>query len=287
MGLRTLLGREGYVGRWRTTLWDNARASPLPPMLFLERASTQSYGQRNERVRPTGAVPDRAGTVASSVKTFAACALLILAPAVTRSSDGIVTVMPALSRLLVAQADEQQGDVLPGPPEPPSPPTPPPSAPPAETPPTAPFADEARSTPPPSVPPGQWVYAEQYGWVWMPYADDYAYVPPDGTGEPCMYVFYPAMGWTWVVAPWVWGFGPWPHFGTRGPSHFAWYRHGWWRSPRHWNFSPMPSFVFHGVRAVPHRGSFVLRSQPTRHTIGRGEVDGHSEGGKHGGGGHR
>src|SRR5512138_1067308 len=55
------------------------------------------------------------------------------------------------------------------------PPTPPPSesppAPPSENPP----APQAQAQAPSSVPPGQWVYTEQYGWIWMPYADAYTY----------------------------------------------------------------------------------------------------------------
>jgi hypothetical protein len=119
----------------------------------------------------------------------------------------------------------------------------------------------------------------------MPYGEDYTYVPPDGYGEPYVYVYYPAIGWNWVVAPWVWGFGPWPFFGVHGPFHFAWYRHGWWRSPWRWHFAPAPRFVFHGVRPVPlHRG-FVLRSAPAGHAfVGRaGGVHG-PVGGFHGGG---
>jgi hypothetical protein len=41
-----------------------------------------------------------------------------------------------------------------------------------------------------AVPAGQWVYTQQYGWVWMPYGDAYSYVPPDGQGQPYEYVVY-------------------------------------------------------------------------------------------------
>ena len=63
---------------------------------------------------------------------------------------------------------------------------------------------------------GQWVYTEQYGWVWMPYGDKYTHLPPDGS-TPNMYVYYPDAGWCWVVAPWLWGWGPMPYFGLWGP----------------------------------------------------------------------
>ena len=125
---------------------------------------------------------------------------------------------------------------------------------------------------------GQWVYTQQYGWVWMPYGDAYSYVPPDGEGEPYEYVYYPAYGWTWVVAPWIWGFGPWPYFGVFGPAHFGWFGHGWWRSPWRWHFRPAPfrgGFAFHGFRPAPFRGGVG----------GRGFV-GHASRAGGGGGGH-
>ena len=35
-------------------------------------------------------------------------------------------------------------------------------------------------------------------------------------------------GWRWVLAPWVFGLGPWPYF-VHGPRLFAWYKHPWFR----------------------------------------------------------
>ena len=140
----------------------------------------------------------------------------------------------------------------------------PPTAAPAETPPSPPAKPPA---PPAQVragaqaaPSGQWVYTEQYGWVWMPHGDAYSYVPPDGYGEPYEYVYYPAYGWSWVVAPWIWGFGPWPYFGVYGPAHFGWYGHGWWRTPWHWHFTPSRfhgGFASHGGRTAPFRAGVV------------------------------
>jgi hypothetical protein len=69
---------------------------------------------------------------------------------------------------------------------------------------------------------GQWVYTEQYGWVWMPYGDKYTHLPPDGS-TPNMYVYYPDGGWCWVVAPWLWGWGPMPYFGLWGPRYYGWF----------------------------------------------------------------
>ncbi|HEX9401939.1 MAG TPA: hypothetical protein VF912_17650 [Anaeromyxobacter sp.] len=129
---------------------------------------------------------------------------------------------------------------------------------------------DAAPLPPPSaggVPDGQWVYTQQYGWVWMTYDDAFTYVPPGGAGEPLEYLYEPTYGWTWVVSPWVWGIGPWPYFGRRGPSPFAWYRHGWWRSPSRWRYRPAPArdqATAHGIRPAPHRGERRARSAPER-----------------------
>jgi hypothetical protein len=115
------------------------------------------------------------------------------------------------------------------------------------------------------VPSGEWVWTQQYGWVWMPYADGYTYVPPDGAGEPSMYVYYPAYGWTWVVAPWIWGWGPWPRFGGFGPAHFAWYGHGWWRTPGRWRGTTAP---FHGGFGGRGGGrAFPARQAPSRGVV--------------------
>ena len=73
---------------------------------------------------------------------------------------------------------------------------------------------------------GQWVYTQQYGWLWMPYGSEYVYSPDADSdyAEPYAYVYEPAYGWNWVVAPWVWGFGPRVSFGFFGPWRFPWYR---------------------------------------------------------------
>ncbi len=168
----------------------------------------------------------------------------------------------------------------------------PPTAPLEEAPPPAP----SKLPPPPSsVPEGQWVYTAQYGWIWMPYADAFTYVPPSGYGAPYMYVYYPSYGWSWVVAPWVWGFGPWPYFGFYGAARFGWYGHGWWRYPGQWHYGPGPhrgvwpsyggrpgpyfgarpapppsggSFPSRGIAPAPHRGGGVAagpHAAPPRH----------------------
>ena len=72
---------------------------------------------------------------------------------------------------------------------------------------------------------GQWVYTQQYGWVWMPYGSQYTYAPTQAGVYPSEYVYYPSYGWTWIAAPWVFGWGVSPYFGAYGPSHFGWYHH--------------------------------------------------------------
>lgn len=75
---------------------------------------------------------------------------------------------------------------------------------------------------------GQWVYTSQYGWVFMPYAQNYTYVPANG--YPFMFVYGSGWGWRWLSAPWVFGIGPAPYWGPRGYSYFAWHAHPWFAS---------------------------------------------------------
>jgi hypothetical protein len=95
-----------------------------------------------------------------------------------------------------------------------------------------------RLRPPNRLPPGR--HGHQ-----APYGDAYSYVPPGGCGEPYEYIYYPSYGWTWVVAPWVWSFGPWPHFGSSVPGN-----------------SSMAASAFHGIRPAPFRSGVVVRSAP-------------------------
>ncbi len=84
--------------------------------------------------------------------------------------------------------------------------------------------DAARSL---GVPSGQWTFTQQYGWVWMPYGAAYTFTPDYDNGDPYMYVYYPSAGWTWVTAPWLWGWGPMPFVGVSGGVNFVWYGRGW------------------------------------------------------------
>jgi len=129
---------------------------------------------------------------------------------------------------------------------------------PATPPPEALPSPPSQRPPPPvaQAPRGQWIHTAQYGWVWMPYADAYTYVPPGGAGEPYAYVYGPSFGWSWVVAPWIWGYGPWPYFGIAGPRFYGWYGHGWWRNPGRWHYAPRPwgGHRHSVVGPAPHRG---------------------------------
>ena len=78
-------------------------------------------------------------------------------------------------------------------------------------------------------------------------------MPPSGVGEPLEYVFYGG-AWTWIAAPWVWGYGPRPYWGRGPPNRFAWYRHGYWRQPQRWRYAAPPergAFAHRGMRPPP------------------------------------
>lgn len=76
---------------------------------------------------------------------------------------------------------------------------------------------------PAAVPAGQWVFTQQYGWVFMPYGDGFVSVA--SPSAPSMYVYSAPVGWRWVAAPWVLGTGPSVWFGTGGGVRFGWYAH--------------------------------------------------------------
>jgi hypothetical protein len=71
-----------------------------------------------------------------------------------------------------------------------------------------------------------------------------------------MYLYFPAYGWRWVVAPWVWGIGPRPYFGVYGWARYPWYGHGF---GRWYGFRGGPVWAGHGwghpgwvARPAPH-----------------------------------
>jgi hypothetical protein len=169
-------------------------------------------------------------------------AVLVLAPALVLAQDSEWQTEPAPPQAQAPQTPEPQE-------------VPPP--PPAEQP-SAPQQPQANAQPEgqvtAAVPPGQWVYTQQYGWVWMPYSDAYTSVPPGDSGVPYAYVYYPAWSaWTWVAAPWVWGIGPWPFFGFYGAVSFGWYAHGWWAYPAYYHYPYSP---YHGYAPYPRTGGW-------------------------------
>lgn len=205
---------------------------------------------------------------------------LALVPALARPNVDVSAVRAPGDAPLLAQADSTpnpgQGAATTS------------ASPPEQAPPPAPSEIPAapRSQPQAAgVPPGQWVYTDQYGWVWMPYGDAYTSVPADGYGEPYMYLYYPSYGWTWAIAPWVWGWGPWPYFGAYGPSRFGWYGHGWWRTPGRWHAGPgfRGGFASHGFRPAPFRGGMGYRGGYAGGRFGGGYANGRFGGGYAGG----
>ena len=97
---------------------------------------------------------------------------------------------------------------------------------------TAPAASAASAVPMPS---GQWVFTQEYGWLWTAYEQMYAQVVENtarrfgysAVAYQCAY--HPAFGWRWVVAPWILRFGAVPYWGALGPERFTWYVHPWFR----------------------------------------------------------
>ncbi len=89
----------------------------------------------------------------------------------------------------------------------------------------------------------------------MPYGAQYTFTPAYDYGNPYMYVYYPAVGWTWVDAPWLWGWGVVPYFRPGVTVTFGWYGRGW--GP-HWRGGYRPERYRHRtwVRSRPHRAPY-------------------------------
>ncbi len=136
-------------------------------------------------------------------------------------------------------------------------PTPP--APPQQTQPTPPAAP---TTPPTTeVPAGQWVYTQQYGWVYAPYAQAYTYVAPDAAVAQS-YVWRVGIGWGWLLSPWIFSIGPRPYWGAYGPRYYAWHARPWFRPhvyPMGPRFSPYHRIGPGPFHARPHGGPFSPR----------------------------
>ncbi len=87
---------------------------------------------------------------------------------------------------------------------------------------------------------GQWVWTERYGWVWVPAEAS----PLEVQGEPYVYLYTPAYGWTWFDSPWGW-YGPDGGWGWARP----WYGSYW--GPRY------HAYASPGVQVAPpaHRAA--------------------------------
>jgi hypothetical protein len=94
--------------------------------------------------------------------------------------------------------------------------------------------------------------------VWIPYDRQFVYVPGDPQVFPEQYVYYPVYGWRWVVAPWVYGYGPQPWWGPRGVVVFSWYAHPWFRVGGYWGWGGYRGWGYYrgwmGPRAWGARG---------------------------------
>ena len=155
--------------------------------------------------------------------------LLAAAPAFVFAQASDPNAPPAPS----SQAYPAEGST---PSEPPPTEAPPPPQAESQLPPPPQQDSQSGIPPPASEPAGQWVYTGQYGWLWMPYDRQYTYIPGDPQVFPEVFVYYPVYGWRWVVAPWVYGWGPAPYWGVRGPRFFVWYAHPWFRVGGYWGW---------------------------------------------------
>jgi hypothetical protein len=160
----------------------------------------------------------------------------------------------------------------------------------------------------------------------MPYGNQYVSEGSTDDEDPYAYCYEPDDGWTWLAAPWIWGWGSYPYFGALGPGRFGWYRglmhsgYGWGRyrggGPGHAGYARggfarsyhaggagLRGGGFHGggfsrgfgrgFGGGFHGGGFgggVHRAPMTptlRFSGGGGFGGGHAGGGFHGGGGFR
>jgi hypothetical protein len=139
---------------------------------------------------------------------------------------------------------------------------------------------------------GQWVYTSEYGWIWMPYGNQYTYEGTPNDAYPYSYVYYPSYGWMWLAAPWVWGWGAYPYFGVRGPMGFGWYAglyhagYGWggYRGGGPGRAGVNPGTRGGGVTRTASDYHAAGANRPSSSSVSRGGFSGHVGGGH---GGHR
>jgi len=117
---------------------------------------------------------------------------------------------------------------------------------------------------------GQWVDTSEYGWIWMPYGDQYTHEGVASDASPYAYAYYPSYGWMWLAAPWVWGWGTQPYFGSLGPAGFGWYR-GHFRTGYGWGSYPGGGRSGYGLGGANRAGNGyggVRRAGPSNVPIG-------------------
>ena len=126
------------------------------------------------------------------------------------------------------------------------------------------------------APQGQYVYTQQYGWVYAPYEQNYTYVDPNASAAQ-MYIYRPSIGWGWYVAPWVLGVGARPYWGAWGPNRYSWYAHPWFHTG-----------VYGGGRYYgPRWGGAHYNVYAPRRSWSAGPAHAYSHGAWGGGGGYR
>ena len=93
---------------------------------------------------------------------------------------------------------------------------------------------------------GSWVYADGYGWMWVPREAGRVLVDD----VPYVYLYTPMYGWTWYVSPW----GPGPYY------YGVWVHHPWRPVGWHGGWVARPHVVvrigggYHGYGHGGYRG---------------------------------
>ncbi len=191
-----------------------------------------------------------------------------------RFRSTLVVVLALVSQAALAQDASQPPTPAPeAPPPPVSIETSPPAA--ADAPPPV---NIAAPVAPGASPEGQWVFTQQYGWVWMPYGESYANAPLVANGDPYLFMYYPNYGWRWLAAPWVFGIGVAPYWGTWGWHHYGWYGHGWW-GHSWWGYRHGWPAGYHGVVAT--HPAWAARGQAVYHNGARPAAVYHNGAGGH------
>src|SRR5215813_5110383 len=90
---------------------------------------------------------------------------------------------------------------------------------------------------------GDWIYTNDYGWIWRPSASiisSYADWAPYRYGR---WEWLPPYGWTWIGdEPWGWApyhYGRWVYY----DNYWAWCPHGYYRSQRSWWRPALVAFI--------------------------------------------